>query len=115
MPKRIQMSRQHPWRAENPDAVRVDRNTKYGNPFKVVLLARGDGYAIEIPDGRQFGHFWSKREATEHAVKRFRTETAPGLDLTPLRGHDIACWCGLDQPCHGDVILELSNGRPADV
>jgi hypothetical protein len=26
-----------------------------------------------------------------------------------LRGHDLACWCPLDQPCHADVLLELAN------
>ena len=31
-------------------------------------------------------------------------------DLTPLRGHDLACWCPLDQPCHADAILALANG-----
>ena len=29
--------------------------------------------------------------------------------LAPLRGHDLACWCPLDQPCHADVLLELAN------
>jgi hypothetical protein len=28
-------------------------------------------------------------------------------DLEPLRGHDLACWCPLDAPCHADVILDL--------
>ena len=26
-----------------------------------------------------------------------------------IRGHDLACWCPLDQPCHADVLLELAN------
>lgn len=43
-----------------------------------------------------------------------RLGTPPTLparpDLTPLRGHDLACWCPLDQPCHADVLLELANG-----
>lgn len=29
--------------------------------------------------------------------------------LAPLRGHDLACWCPLDQRCHGDVLLRLAN------
>jgi hypothetical protein len=29
--------------------------------------------------------------------------------LAPLRGHDLVCWCPLDQPCHADVLLELAN------
>ena len=27
-----------------------------------------------------------------------------------LRGKNLACWCGLDQPCHADVLLEIANG-----
>ena len=34
-PQRIQMSRQRPWRAENPDAVIVARPSRYGNPFVI--------------------------------------------------------------------------------
>jgi hypothetical protein len=26
-----------------------------------------------------------------------------------LRGHDLTCWCPLDQPCHADVLVELAN------
>ncbi|MGH6882856.1 MAG: DUF4326 domain-containing protein [Hypericibacter sp.] len=29
-----------------------------------------------------------------------------------LRGHDLCCYCPLDQPCHADVLLELANGDP---
>lgn len=35
------------------------------------------------------------------ALERIRAE---------LRGHDLACWCALGQPCHADVLLELANG-----
>lgn len=31
--------------------------------------------------------------------------------LQELRGHDLACWCRLDQPCHAEVLLELANGQ----
>jgi len=33
--------------------------------------------------------------------------------LGELRGHDLACWCPLDQPCHADVLLELANAPVA--
>lgn len=39
MVKRIQMSRKHPWRADNPDAVIVDRRSKWGNPFRIGSTA----------------------------------------------------------------------------
>lgn len=29
--------------------------------------------------------------------------------LEGLRGHDLACWCGLDEFCHVDVLLCLAN------
>ena len=36
----------------------------------------------------------------------------PSID--ELRGHDLACWCPLDQPCHADVLLELANADADD-
>jgi hypothetical protein len=37
----------------------------------------------------------------------------PGQDLyrqlLELTGHDLMCFCELDQPCHADVLLELAN------
>lgn len=29
--------------------------------------------------------------------------------METLRGKDLACWCKLGEPCHGDVLLELAN------
>lgn len=26
-----------------------------------------------------------------------------------LRGKTIACWCPINSPCHGDVLLEVAN------
>lgn len=34
--------------------------------------------------------------------------------LQELHGHDLACWCRLDQPCHADVLLELANADTTD-
>jgi hypothetical protein len=27
-----------------------------------------------------------------------------------LKGKNLACWCPLSQPCHADVLMELTNG-----
>lgn len=32
----------------------------------------------------------------------------PRPDISQLKGHDLACWCPLDQPCHADVLLKLA-------
>src|SRR5674476_1083112 len=34
-PRRVQMSRQHPWRAEHPAAVIVARPSRWGNPYRI--------------------------------------------------------------------------------
>jgi uncharacterized protein DUF4326 len=31
-----------------------------------------------------------------------------------LAGRDLACWCGPDDPCHCDVLLEISNDEGND-
>lgn len=40
MPERIQMTRNKPWRDQHPDAVIVDRRTRWGNPFSVMDVGR---------------------------------------------------------------------------
>lgn len=30
-----------------------------------------------------------------------------------LRGKNLACWCALNKPCHGDTLLELANAPAA--
>ena len=56
-PKRIRMSRQNPWRADNPDAVIVARPSNWGNPFAfrkpLVGLVRYGPQHLE-----RFGREW---------------------------------------------------------
>lgn len=123
MPKRIQMSRQRPWRADNPGAVKIDRTTKYGNPFTVKRERCEDAakdwcwVVSRAPRGRIVQHFDTEDEARAYAVKMFRKVVVSGqlpftvADLKrELRGRDVACWCAPDSACHGDPILELANG-----
>ena len=41
--------------------------------------------------------------------REWLSELATSVDFSELAGHDLACWCPLNQPCHGDVLLELAN------
>ena len=84
MPERIQLKRTKGWRMP-PNTVKVDRSTKWGNPFTVKNTGR-------IP-----------------AVLRFACEVAPLWDVSELRGKNLACWCPPGQACHADVLLELAN------
>lgn len=116
-PKRIQMSRQNPWRADNPDAVIVDRTTKWGNPFRV------DGKRILRGESELWSGFATHETAVAHAVKAFRwqIENHPNVTgftvedvRTELAGKDIACWCPPPGPgeldsCHGAVLLDIAN------
>jgi hypothetical protein len=87
-PKRVQLSRKRGWRMP-PNTVKVDRSTQWGNPWTEENSGR-------IPP-----------------VLRFACETAPLMNLSPLRGKNLACWCGLDAECHADVLLELANADAA--
>ena len=123
-PKRIQMTLQRPWRADNPDAVIVNRSTRWGNPFSVELVAadheaRADGMRFWVEDGLGVEFFRKHHHAAQYAVDCFRSDLLAGrlvqmTDLEPLRGRDLACWCKPGDPCHADVLLELANLPAAD-
>jgi hypothetical protein len=121
MPKRIQMTRNTPWRALNPAAVIVDRRTKWGNPYQV---------GVEVTANWLGGEMATIIATPEMVVAAFRDlmegrltrddgdhpEDAAYVShweqgLEALRGRDLACWCPLDAPCHADVLLELANRR----
>ena len=114
-PKRIQMSRQHPWRAENPDAIIVARPSKWGNPF-TVAGALTAGFADTKEGARKVavdafrdwldGDTWAAGSTPEWDFRRLRFLA----DLSEIAGHDLLCWCPLDQPCHADVLLKLASG-----
>lgn len=91
----------------HPGAVKVDRSTKWGNPFKVGDPASGmtrgpvirsNAMAVELFRAAILARRWGL------------VDFGPG-EIAQLRGHDLACWCKLGEPCHADVLLELAN-RP---
>jgi hypothetical protein len=92
-PRRVQLSRKKGWRMP-ANTVSVARPGKWGNRFRV-----GD----DVP-----GMPGEPMDALD-AVHNFQLFQASTLDVTPLRGKNLACWCRLDQPCHADVLLELAN------
>lgn len=109
MPQRIQMRRTAGWR--KPPGVRyVGRPGEWGNPWRVGGKAHG-----ALDPATAVAHY---QDAMLRGELRDRAGT-PLLDrLHELRGLDLACWCDLGQPCHADVLLDLSNserfGKPPD-
>lgn len=114
-PKRVQLSRAAGWRMPE-NSVKVDRTTKWGNPFVVGR----DGTQAECVEA--FGWLAGEEASIEararvlvppdglRATEQMLTELQ--ADPAPLRGKNLACWCSLDQPCHADVLLRLANHEP---
>ena len=92
-PKRIQLRRSKGFRLPK-NTVKVARPTKWGNPWRVGL--DGDAqYVVEAYRRFVEGHLQSFP-----TIKDVRKE---------LRGKNLACFCKLGQPCHGDVLLKIAN------
>jgi hypothetical protein len=73
--------------------VRIDRATKWGNPFS-HLPGKGECQVATREDAIECYRLW--------------VPTQPDLleDLPELEGKVLGCWCA-PRPCHGDVLIEL--------
>ncbi|OAA26357.1 protein of unknown function (DUF4326) [Frankia sp. EI5c] len=108
-PPRVRLSRARGWRMP-AGTIKVDRTTRWGNPFDYRQLGRveairryiawinGEG-PDERPGGRRVGMV-SRAWVLGH--------------LPVLAGHPLACWCPPSTPggppiCHADVLLDLAN------
>lgn len=114
MPSRIQRKRTAGWRKPE-SAVYVGRPTRFGNPFHLVPAP--DGYTVvHSGSGAGVGTFATAADARRYAADAYRvwlhqpeqTEQRR-LFRALLAGRDLMCWCPEGDPCHADVLLELSN------
>ncbi|HMJ28587.1 MAG TPA: DUF4326 domain-containing protein [Xanthobacteraceae bacterium] len=105
-PIRIQLSRRKGWRMP-PNTVKVDRSTKWGNPFIVGT----DGTRARCVELFQLmlGGWICLSRAPELPDAQIAYLKMAKRDRRHLKGKNLACWCPLDQPCHADVLLELAN------
>lgn len=122
-PVRIKRQRTKGWRMPE-GAVYVGRPTKWGNPWRVDAGATMHGEdhqgrieELEIPTTpamavAAFRRMWDWRltGVEPEDDDDIAYVAARQAELEELRGHDLACYCPLDQPCHADILLELSNG-----
>lgn len=113
MVKRIQRKRTKGWRMP-ANAIYVGRPTKWGNPFFLVKSKSGQkhmGQELYYLGGGAPYHTKTKLAASQMAVDYFFEYICRrvDLDLSELRGKDLACWCREDQPCHADILLKLAN------
>ncbi|WP_283138885.1 DUF4326 domain-containing protein [Rhizohabitans arisaemae] len=96
------------------------------------VQVEGDLYHGRVPEGAIYvgraapglkaspfhNVFRPGKEAKDRAeaVEMYRQYLANDPELvararTELAGHDLACWCSLDHPCHGDVLLAVAAGE----
>jgi hypothetical protein len=94
-PKRIQRKRTKGWNMP-PGTVYVGRPSKWGNPFTAYPNADHEERAYIVAEYSA----WLRFDPGAEHLRQW---------LYELRGKDLACWCGLEQPCHADVLLEFAN------
>ena len=82
-------------------AIYIGRGSKWGNPYKI-----GDTYNII----KSLDAEWACR--LYHSDIEKRSMALPFVKeeiIKELRGKNLACWCGLDETCHADILLEIAN------
>ena len=134
MSERIQRRRTTGWRM--PEGAKyVGRPSLWGNPWSLrdIVAAYPEVAVSDRPAAavrlyrRELEHFgllsdyaytapgrtWQAADQRWEAVNRLvvasGAKNMAEYAAVALRGHDLACWCPLDQPCHADVLLELAN------
>ncbi len=109
VPKRVQLRRAKGWKMP-ANTVKIDRTTKWGNPF-VVTPEISREQSIDF-----FKRMMAGQPAKGLALSEAEQQEKRALILAhidELRGRNLACWCSLDGACHGDVLLEFANAKEA--
>jgi hypothetical protein len=101
-PQRVQLKRSAGWKMP-ANTLKVDRTTRWGNPFTAADC--GSIAAAVAQHGR-----WMRGEIA--APGGVEPPTAASIKAT-LAGHNLACWCPANGPCHAELLLVIANGEPA--
>lgn len=126
-PVRVQRQRAKGWRTpqctcgrgDPHPAIYVGRGSRWGNPYKPGRTYR---QSRVTPAGHIEYRLHTVTDNTDAATQyadAYRT-TGWGMysGIDPCRetdihqtlgGHDLMCWCPLDQPCHADTLIHLAN------
>ncbi len=95
--KRIQRKRTKGWKMP-PNTTYVGRPSTWGNPYNATWQ--------DLPNSNQSTSYRAQALEAYREWLKDQLEGNPKF-LDPLRGHDLACWCPLDLPCHVDILLQF--------
>lgn len=98
-PTRVRLSRRRGWRMP-ANTVKVDRSTRWGNPFRLDSSSGGRAGIVEDHEAWITGKTANQELGPPPSMEEIRQA---------LKGHNLACWCPLDEPCHADTLLRLAN------
>lgn len=111
-PTRIQLSRARGFNLQAASqnlnglpCVKVDRTTKWGNPF-IVGEHGTRAECVRLFEYLLGGLLCISANNCE-AQQEYMTMAR--RDREQLRGKNLACWSPPDAPCHADVLLVMAN------
>lgn len=73
-----------------PNDKKIDRSTRYGNEFQIEKPHPDTGLPMTRDD----------------VCDLFEERQLPSMDVEPLRGKRLLCWCKPHERCHGDSIIK---------
>lgn len=124
-PRRIQRQRTKGWRMP-AGVVYVGRISRWGNPWRIIPVHDrnfpfGDAADVRhVDSGTTIGRFERISRspgtgASYWAARQYESDLTDA-DIAEIRGalagKTLACWCPVDQPCHGDVLIAIANDQP---
>lgn len=93
-----------------PNTVKVDRTTRWGNPFTVgahgTRIDVVKYFALGICGLDVLGYKTGDGRWTIDVMREYRGMAK--RDRRFLHGKNLACWCPLDKPCHADILLHVA-------
>lgn len=78
-------------------------------------ISPGDGKRTAHMDRQVVMVFRGSKRKKVPIGAKMEAGIAPSLAevIAELRGKNVACWCPIGSPCHGQILLELANKEPS--
>jgi hypothetical protein len=89
--------------------VKVDRTTKWGNPF-IVGKHGTSAECVDLFTKMLAGYICM---STDNQDEQIAYRKMAINDHGELKGKNLACWCKPGSPCHSDALLNLKHRRAA--